>query len=52
VKSTHADGTAVMVRRVGDNVHVRSTEPNSTLHVFTSEEWKAFVLGVQAGELQ
>jgi hypothetical protein len=53
-KSTYSDctGTCVEVQQpVPGNVMVRdSKKPDGSILVFTNDEWRAFVLGVKAGE--
>lgn len=44
--------TCVSAKKVGDNVLVRSTrDVSKTTLSFSTEEWKAFISGVKAGEM-
>ncbi|MFI1991053.1 DUF397 domain-containing protein [Actinoplanes sp. NPDC020271] len=45
------NGACVEVRRVGGTIEVRDTKDRSkTAHVYTLEEWEAFIGGAKAGE--
>jgi Domain of unknown function (DUF397) len=52
--SMGSDSTCVMFQRQGSNVLLRHSkhDTNDPVLVFTTEEWRAFISGVKAGEFE
>jgi hypothetical protein len=51
-KSTRCGDNACVEVSIGDRVAVRNSAAPSKVIVFTKEEWRAFLAGVQVGEFE